>query len=149
MTRTQWELDARPHRSARTATIVAVVLFAIFAVGGIWLRHGSTGVTFERSDQVAMIVLGILLAGSALLWTRPRLRAGREGVVVRNLFGDKSVPWDLIGGLSFPDRKAWARIELPADEYIPVLALRANDKDRTIVAVDHFRTLHRKYAASA
>jgi hypothetical protein len=145
----RWELDARPHRSARTSVVVAVVLFLIFTIGGIWLRHGSTGVTFQRSDQIAMIVLGVLLAGSALLFTRPRLRAGRDGVLVRNLFSDKPIPWEMIRGLSFPDGKAWGRIELPADEYIPVLALRTNDKHHTIAAGDHFRTLLAKYGTSA
>ncbi|NUS44304.1 MAG: PH domain-containing protein [Mycobacteriaceae bacterium] len=142
-----WELDVRPVRSARIAVAAAAVLLTTFTVGGIWLRHSSTGVTFYASDQIAMIVLGVVLAGAALLFTRPRLKAGAAGVVVRNLFGDKAIPWDLVRGLSFPDRKAWARIELPADEYVPVLALRASDKSHAADAVERFRALAARHTA--
>jgi len=125
---------------------VAAALFLLFAVGGVMMRRTSTGVTFYTSDQIAVVLLGVLLAGAVLLLTRPRLKAGPQGVVVRNLFGDKHVPWDLIRALSFPDGKAWARIELPSDEYIPVLALRANDKEHAVDAVRRFRALGDRYA---
>lgn len=146
MTTQHWELEVRPRRSARIAAVVAGVLLVVFTVGGVLMRRRSTGVRFDVSDQIAVVVLGVILACGVLLLTRPRLKAGADGVVVRNLFGDKSIPWDLIRGLSFPDRKAWARIELPADEYVPVLALRAGDKERTVEAVERFRVLGARYA---
>jgi hypothetical protein len=142
----KWELEVRPRRAARVATAVAVAVFVLFTVGGLLMRDSSTGVTFYSSDQVAVILVGIVIAGSVLLLTRARLQAGPQGVVVRNLFGDKHVPWDLVRGLSFPDGKAWARIELPADEYIPVLALRASDKEYAADAVERFRALGARYA---
>ena len=49
-------------------------------------------------------------------------------------------------GLSFPDGAAWARIDLPDDEYIPVLAIQANDREHAVDAVRRFRTLEAKYA---
>jgi hypothetical protein len=142
----KWELEVRPRRAPRVAAIIAAVVFVFFTVGGLLMRQNSTGVTFYSSDEIAVIVVGIVISGSVLLLTRARLRAGPEGVLVRNLFGDKFIPWDLIRGLSFPDGKAWARIELPSDEYVPVLALRASDKEFAADAVERFRELGARYA---
>lgn len=142
-----WELEVRPRRVSRIAVVVAVVLFVVYAVAGVLLRRSSTGVTFQLADQIAMAVIGLVLAGAVLLLTRSRLRAGPSGVEVRNLFGDKFVTWDLIRGLSFEDGKAWARLELPTDEYIPVLALRASDKEYAADAVERFRALGIRYTA--
>ncbi|CAM2756948.1 PH domain-containing protein [Skermania piniformis] len=143
-----WELDVRPRRSVRIAIVVAVMLLAFFVFGGIVLRHGSTGVQFRTADQAAMIGIGVLCAGAALLFTRPRLRAGADGVLVRNILGDRRFEWSQIRGLSFPDGKPWPRLELPGDEYVPVLAIRAADRDHAVDAVRRFRALGAKYAAS-
>jgi hypothetical protein len=113
------------------------------------LRIRSTGVRFYASDQVAVVLIGVLIAGGILLHTRTRLKAGPHGVLVRNVLGEKFIPLDLILGLSFPDGKSWARVELPADEYVPVLALRAADKEYAVAAVERFRELGARYAGGA
>ena len=59
--------------------MLAVLLFAFFATGALLVYVKSAGFNFRPADQVAMVVLGLLLAGGALLFTRPRLRAGRAG----------------------------------------------------------------------
>ncbi|GAA5053761.1 PH domain-containing protein [Nocardia callitridis] len=144
-----WDLVVRPKRAVRNSWIVATVLFAIFTVGGIWLRTGSTGVHFRVADQVAMILFGAFLAGAVLMLTRPRLRVGPSGVSVRNVLGDSDFPWEYIRGVSFADRKAWARLELLDDEYVPLLALRSNDKERTAHAMEQFRELGARYTESS
>ncbi|WP_188828225.1 PH domain-containing protein [Nocardia camponoti] len=142
----EWELIVRPRKAIRTSVIIAVVILAFFTVGGILLRTGSTGVNFRLADQVAMIMIGVLGAAAVLLFTRPRLRAGAHGVSVRNILGDRDVPWSYVRGVSFADRKAWARLELTDDEYIPVLAIRANDKARAAAALEQLRALGARYA---
>ena len=47
------------------------------------------------------------------------------------LFGQK-VPWTLIRAVSFPDGAPWARLELPDDEYVPVVAIQAMDGERAV-----------------
>ncbi|MGH3995828.1 MAG: PH domain-containing protein, partial [Pseudonocardiaceae bacterium] len=112
--------EARPRKARRVAVAAAVVLVAVFTVIAVLLRNTPTGVYFQRSDQVAMVLLGLLLAGAALLFARPRVRAGTDGVEVRNLGGSRTVPWELVLRVSFPDGAPWARLELPDDEYIAV-----------------------------
>lgn len=143
----EWDMEVRPRRSVLTARIVAGALAALFIVGGILLRTGSTGVSFRLADQIAMIAIGLLLAGGVLLLTRPRVRVGPSGVVVRNIFGDNEFQWKDIRGVSFQDKKAWARLELVHDEYVPMLAFRANDKIYAVEAMDRFRDLGAKYTA--
>jgi hypothetical protein len=145
-TDTTWELEVRSRKTARVAMGIAAGLVVLFIVVAVLLRTSATGVYFGWSDQIAMVLLGFLLAGGVLLLTRPRLRAGASGVLVRNGFGEKSVPWDLVQGLSFPDGASWARIDLPDDEYIPVLAIQANDREHAVEATLRFRALHAKYA---
>ncbi|WP_054811501.1 PH domain-containing protein [Nocardia arizonensis] len=142
----EWEWEVRPRRSVRTAWIVAIVLVVVFGIGGIWLRSGSTGVNFRVVDQLAMIGIGILLACAVLMLTRPRVRAGARGVSVRNVLGDTEFEWKDIRGVSFPERKSWARLELVNDDYVPLLAIRANDKDHAADAMDRLRAFGATYA---
>ncbi|WP_327099914.1 PH domain-containing protein [Nocardia vinacea] len=144
----EWELEVRPHRAVRTAWTVAVLLVAGFTAGGILLRHGSTGVNFRLADQFAMIGIGVLGAAAVLLLTRPRIRVGKRGISVRNILGDTEFPWEYIRGVSFPDRKSWARLELVDDDYVPLMAIRSNDKQRAVEALDELRALGAKYTAA-
>jgi hypothetical protein len=48
-------------------------------------------------------------------------------------------------GVSFPAGARWARIDLPDDEYIPLMAIQAVDKDRAVDAMDTVRTLLARY----
>ena len=143
--RDTWDAQLRPHLTPYVAYAVAVVLVLAHLVIGLLLKIGSTGVIFQTSDQIAMAVLGVILAGLALLFTRPRLRVGAAGLSVRNVLGDRLVPWDDIVGVSFPAGARWARIDLPDDEYIPVMAIQAVDKERAVDAMDRVRGLLVRY----
>lgn len=145
----EWELEVRPRRAVRTAWIVAAILVAAFTAGGVWLRSGSTGVNFRVIDQAAMIGIGLFLAAGVLMLTRPRVRVGARGVSVRNVLGDNEFAWEHIRGLSFPDRKSWARLELIDDDYVPLLAIRSNDKEHAARAMDRFRELGAKYGGGS
>lgn len=116
----------------------AVLVVAHIAIGLV-LKIGSSGVVFQTADQVAMGVLGVVLAGLVLLFTRPRLRVGAAGLSVRNVFSDKLIPWADVVGVSFPVGSRWARVDLPDDEYIPIMAIQAVDKERAVHAMDAVR----------
>ena len=90
-------------------------------------------------------VLGLVIAGVVLLFARPRLRVGPAGLSVRNLLGYKLIRWPRVAGVSFPAGSRWARIDLPDDEYIPVMAIQAVDKDRAVDAMDTVRSLLARY----
>ncbi len=141
-------LQVRPRRVRVVAVVAAVVLIAVFTVVAVLLRETPTGVFFRVSDQVAMMLLGVLLAGAALLFARPRLRADADGIEVRNLLGARWLPWELVLAVSFPDGTPWARLELPDDEYIAVMAIQAADRQHAVRALRELRALHAEHGPS-
>lgn len=143
--REAWDVELRPHLTPIFAYVAAFVIVTAHIVVGLLLKMGSTGVVFQTADQVAMVVLGLVLAGAVLLLARPRLRVGPAGLAVRNVLSYRLVPWSNVVGVSFPAGRRWARIDLPDDEYIPVMAIQAVDKDRAVEAMDTVRELVARY----
>lgn len=133
----------RPRKVRRVAIPIAILLIGVFALVGTLLRNTPTGVVFNLSDQIAMGVLGLLLASGVMLLTRPRLRADADGLEVRNIIGTQRIPWQLVQGVTFPDGAPWARVELPEDEYVPIMAVQATDGDHAVTAMRSLRELRR------
>ena len=94
-----WELVHRSVRTPRIAVAVAAVVVAIHVVVGVLLRVSDTGVDFRVSDQVGLALIGVVLGGAILTFTRPRIRAGAQGVEIRNLLGVKVFDWDMVEDL--------------------------------------------------
>ncbi len=136
-------LVIRPRRAMIMCSVLAVALLAVFVVVAILLRTGDTGVRFQRSDQAAMVGIGILLACGVMLFAIARVRADAEGIEVRNVLITRRFAWSDVLSVSFPDGASWARLELPDDEYHAVMAVQAVDRDRAVEAVRALRKLHR------
>ncbi len=148
MTQPEWDVEVRPHLTPYFVYLAAFVIAAAHIVVGLLLKIKSSGVIFQTTDQVAIALLGIVIAGFVLLFARPRLRVGAAGLSVRNLFGYRLVPWSDVVGVSFPAGARWARIDLADDEYIPLMAIQAADKDRAVDAMDTVRALMKRYQNS-
>jgi Bacterial PH domain len=140
-----WDVELRPHLTPLFAYAAAFLIAAAHIVVGLLLKIKSSGVVFQTADQVAMALLGLVIAGVVLLFARPRLRVGPAGLSVRNLLGDRIIRWSDTVGVSFPAGSRWARIDLPDDEYVPVMAIQAVDKDRAVQAMDTVRSLLARY----
>ena len=136
-------LVIRPRRAMIMCGVLAVALLAVFVVVAVLLRNGDTGVRFQRSDQAAMVGIGILLAAGVMLFSIARVRADAEGIEVRNVLVTRRFAWSEVLSVSFPDGASWARLELPDDEYHAVMAIQAVDRDRAVEAVRALRKLHR------
>ncbi len=134
----------RPRKMLIASWVGAVVTVALFVAIAVVLRAVQTGVYFRFADQVAIVLLGLFIAGGLLLFARPRVRADAEGIEVRNLLGPRRFAWSEVRQVSFPDGARWARLELPADEYIPMLAIQAFDGERAVAVMRELRRLHRE-----
>ena len=128
-------LVVRPRRVRRAAWACAVAVVAVFTAVASVLRTTDTGVVFRLADQVAMVCLGLLFAAGILLLARPRVRADADGVEVRNTGWPRYLPWELVRAVAFPDGASWARLDLPDDEYLPVLAVQSVDGLRAVEAI--------------
>ncbi|NLU81235.1 PH domain-containing protein [Rhodococcus sp. HNM0569] len=145
-TATAWETVAQPHKTGRYAVLVAAVLAVVHIVLALLLGGDGTGVYFRAADQFALAGIGLVLALAVLTLARPRLKVSERGVMVRNPFTERVFTWSDVRGLGFPDGAAWARIELPDDEYMSVLALQANDRERAVESVRRFRAAQARFA---
>ncbi|WP_232663656.1 PH domain-containing protein [Pseudonocardia sp. TRM90224] len=132
----------RPRKVLIAAWVGAVVVVAVFAVLAVILRNTATGVYFTVADQVAVVLLGIFIAGGFLLVARPRVRADANGIEVRNILMTRTYPWADVQRVAFPDGASWARLDLPDDEYIPVMAVQAVDGARAVEGMRALRALH-------
>ncbi|XVV07995.1 PH domain-containing protein [Actinosynnema sp. CA-248983] len=136
-------VEFRPRKIRTVAIVSAVFLVVVFTIVGLLLGDTPTGVIFRTSDQVAMIVLGVLLACGVLLLTRPRVRADESGVEVRNVITAHRFEWAEVLHVSFPDGASWARLELADDEYVSIMAVQAVDREHAVAAVRALRELHK------
>lgn len=139
---------ARPRRLTTMCWLVAVAIVVLFCVVAVALGRptSSTGPDasgpFGLGDQLAMVFLGVLLAGGALSLTRPRVEADAATVRVRNVIGGVTLPWTLVRAVRFDAHSPWAALELLDDELISVLAVQAADKQYAVDAVRGLRRLH-------
>ena len=141
----RWQLVYKPRKSPRYAIVAAAAIIIAFIVIAALLRVSDTGAYFRTSDQVAMALIGCVIGGSLLTMTRARIRVGAEGVAVRNLLQERIFDWSIVRGVWYPDSANWARLELPDDEHVPVLAIQANDGEKAIAAMNEFRALRDRY----
>jgi Protein of unknown function (DUF2581). len=142
VTTTNGAVVARPRKVLIAAWIGAVVIVALFTVIAVFLTSTYTGVYFRLADQIALILIGLFIAGGLLLVARPRVRADAEGIEVRNIITTHRLPWSAVERVSFPDGAPWARLDLADDEYIHVMAVQAVDGERAVAAMRELRALH-------
>jgi hypothetical protein len=140
-----WDLQVRPHLTPYFAYGAAILILAAHVVVGVLLKARSTGVVFQTADQFAIGGFGVVVAGAVLLFARPRLRVGKNGLAVRNMLGEKLIAWHDVVGVSFPTGARWARVDLPDDEYVPLMAIQSVDKERAVAAMDRVRELVSRY----
>jgi hypothetical protein len=135
-------VTAVPRRMRAICAAAAAVVLLVTVVVGLLLKSSSTGVvSFRTSDQVAMIVLGVLLAAGILLLARPRVDADDDGVRVRNILGSHDLPWAAVRSVRFERKSSWATLLLVTGEEVAVLALQAADGERAVAAVEGLRAL--------
>ena len=139
-------VESRPRRLTRVCWVVAAIVVLVFAGLGAALRGNGQGTAqFRLGDQIAMTVLGMLMAGAALLLTRPRVEADTAGIRVRNVLGFTSLPWGVVARVRFDDGDSWASLDLHDDDSVALLAVQANDG---VQAVETVLGLRRLLAAS-
>ncbi len=134
----------RPRKIRRVCWVLAPTVVAIFAVLATALTGPtgeSDGAVFQRSDQFAMVVLGLLVAAGILLFTRPKVVADGEHIRVTNVIGGYDLPWTIVRAVRFDRGNSWASLELMDDDVVAVMAVQATDKDYAVAGVRALRAL--------
>lgn len=126
-------------RVCRAVTGTVLVLFGVIAVA---LGGGPAGAAqFRLPDQLAFFGLGILVALGPLAFTRARVEADATGIRVRNAWGDKALPWQVVRAVQLVDGTPWATLELHDDDTVSLLAVQSGDGDSAVQAVLDLRAL--------
>ena len=138
----------RPRRLTLVCRGTAVVVVVLFAVVARALGGGPAGdAQFRLPDQIAFFLLGCLIAGAVLLFTRSRVEADVEGVSVRNPMSSKRIPGQVVRSVRMDEGAPWASLELQDDETVQLLGVQSNDGDRAVEAVLALRQLLRRSRA--
>jgi len=142
-------MTAQPVRSALVAKVLAVLILIVFTVTAFVMRKANAGAHLVASDQLATFIIGVVLAGVALLPTRPRLVADAAGVRCRAFLGaEKIIGWDMIVRVEFPKKLQFARLVLPGEETIALYAVQRLDYEQALRTMSALRELHSQYLAS-
>ena len=134
----------RPRRLTRVCWALSVLVLVLFAVIAVALGRGSEGdAAFRLPDQIAMFGIGMLLAVALLAFTRARVDADAGGIRIRNVVGDKVLPWQVVRAVRLDEGSPWASLDLHDDDTVALLAVQANDGEAAIQAVLDLRALLR------
>lgn len=135
-------VTARPVRTALISWVAAGVILVAFVVIAIVMPHANAGADFHWQDQLGTAIVGVVLAGTALLPTRPRLRADIHGVQARAYLGPyREIPWSLVVAVQFPDKLRFARLVLPGEETVALYAVQRTDRERSVAVMRGLRAL--------
>ncbi len=135
-------VEARPVVTSRIAWAASAVVLAVFVLTALVMTSANAGADFTGKDQIATVVIGVILAGLCIMPTRPRLRADTESVRLRAFLGGwRVVPWDLIVRVDFPSKVRFARLVLPGEETLAIYAVQRLDKERAVESMRRLRAL--------
>ena len=111
----------RPRRGRAMALTMAGAALVVFGLVAVLVPHWGPG------DRLMMFGFGAAMA--AYLWRYAAITAVArpEGLYVRNLFLARTVPWDEILGVRFPEGDAWAHLDLAEGDTLAVMAIQRAD----------------------
>jgi len=135
-------VSAVPRRLRLITALAAAGLVLVMTVVAVLLKSSTTGVvSFQTSDQVAMVGLGLAMGAGVLLVGRSRVDADRDGLRVRNVVINHEVPWSAVRAVRFDQHSPWATLLLTNDDELAVSAVQAADGERALLTVRGLRAL--------
>lgn len=144
-----WDVEHRSSTLRKVFLSLAALIFVIHLAWAWVLPQGDTGVTLRLSDQLSFVFMGTIMAGLFLIPLRFAVKAGKAGVEVTGVIGTSRYTWEDIQGFSFPLSSKWARMELPAHEYVPLVSVLIWDKHDAPAVMKKLRECHARYAHTA
>ena len=132
----------RPKRLLLSCRLAAALLLSVFGVLAVLLPRGAAGgQAFALADQIAFFGIGVLLAWAALQFTRVKVVADQDGVLIRNYVGERVLPWAVVSGVRLDSGSPWASLDLQDDDTVALLAVQPNDGPHAVDAVLALRWL--------
>lgn len=135
-------VTARPHFTARIAWTVSAVVLIVFVITAFVMKRYNAGASFGVKDQVATIVIGVVVALLLIMPTYPRLAADENEIRIRSFLGNyRTVPWSVVVDVRFPAKVRFAQLVLPGEETLAIYAVQRWDKERAVETMNGLRAL--------
>ncbi len=99
---------------------------------------------FTLADKVAMVVLGLMIAGVLHLLGRCRVEADEQGITVVNPLRVHRYEWPEVLAVTLTESEPWAKIDFTDGATIGALGLQGSEKDRTVRQVGELAALIRE-----
>ncbi|GAA0793607.1 PH domain-containing protein [Spirilliplanes yamanashiensis] len=134
----------RPRAIRIVACAVAVVIAAAFVASSNTLTDEAAfaGRLIDRAGW-PQAASGLLLAAVvAVAPFRIAADADADGIHVRNLVREFTVPWSMVRAVRYHRGAPWASLQLTTEEVVTVLAVQIADGQRAVEAIRGLRALH-------
>ena len=115
----------RPRRGRVMPLVMATI--ALVVTAGVALGMGGAG--WSGGDQLALFGLGAGLAAFLGRYASIRAVGDDVGLTVRNLLITRTVSWEEIVEVRFPDGAPWVSLELTDTDELAVMAIQRADGD--------------------
>jgi hypothetical protein len=136
------QVKAQPHLTAKIAWAASAVVLVVFVITAVVMRHYNAGASFGAKDQVATVVIGVVVALLLIMPTYPRLIADEHEIRIRSFLGNyRVIPWNVVVDVRFPSKLRFAQLVLPGEETLAIYAVQRWDKDRAVEAMEGLRAL--------
>lgn len=117
----------------RLARIASLVIGSV-VLGVMVLLAILVPMVFTIVDRLAFVVFGLGVFWFCWRESAVKVVAGPRDVIVRNLFGTRTLEWPQIVAVSFPEGDAWAHLDLADGDTLPTMAFQRADGARGIEA---------------
>lgn len=135
-------VTARPHFTARIAWTASALVLIVFVITAFVMKRYNAGASFGVKDQVATIVIGVVVALLLIMPTYPRLAADENEIRIRSFLGNyRTVPWSVVVDVRFPAKVRFAQLVLPGEETLAIYAVQRWDKERAVETMNGLRAL--------
>jgi len=114
----------RPRRGRILPLVMAGIAVAVCTV--VAIAMGATG-QWAVGDQLALVGLGLALAAFLGRYASIKAVPDAAGLTVRNLMLTRTVRWDEVVEVRFPDGAPWVTLELDDTDEVAVMAIQRAD----------------------
>lgn len=121
---TEPDAPFRPRRGRVLPLVMAVVAVVVCTVVAIGMGAGGD---WQVGDQLALVGLGLGLAAFLGRYASIRAVPDEAGLTVRNLLLTRTLTWDEVIEVRFPDGAPWVSLELDDGDELAVMAIQRAD----------------------
>lgn len=114
----------RPRRGRVLPLVLAGVAVVVCTVVAVGMGAGGA---WQVGDQLALVGLGLALAAFLGRYASIKAVPDDAGITVRNLLLTRTVTWDEIIEVRFPDGAPWVTLELDDADELAVMAIQRAD----------------------